>query len=79
MTTPKQIINVICDESDKGTTGMALYQPSLTKATRNKGGLTTFTFVVRVKDFIPEDALHGRLVAFLAIGTKDALKSQGLE
>lgn len=84
MVTPRQIIEVICNESDLGTPKMGLYQPELRRARRlKKGGVTELTFVVRTVDFSPNDVIMGtadnNLVAFLLLSTVGALKAGGLD
>lgn len=72
MTIP-ELFAAMCAASDAGVDGIGIYAPSLTNATRNKDGLTTLTFKVRVREFTPNDAMTG-LAAWLAIGTVPALK-----
>ncbi len=71
--TIKELLSEIADASDKGAPGLAIYQPSITGASRGRNGLTTITLKIRVSDFTPADVLRG-MKAWLAIGTIDALK-----
>lgn len=71
--TTKELIVAVIDGSEAGTPKLACYEPALTNASRNKRGLTTLTFKVRVSDFTPNDALNG-MKAWLCVGTVDALK-----
>ena len=71
--TTKELIGKMCDVSDEGGQHVGVYVPDLVKATRNKKGVTTLTFVVRTGEFTPDDALRG-LVRYLALSTITAAK-----
>lgn len=69
--TVKDLLAAICDANDAGADDVALYCPSITKATQGKNGLTTITLQVRVKEFTPNSVLNG-LRSSLALWTNEA-------
>lgn len=72
--TTKELIAAVIDASEAGNPKVACYEAALTNATRKKGGFTTLTFKIHVKDFTPNDVLLG-IKAWVCLGTHEALKS----
>jgi hypothetical protein len=71
--TVKELIIAVIDANEAGRQKLAVFEPELRQARRNKKGVTTLTFEVRQDQFTPEDALTG-IKTYLIIGTLTALQ-----
>ncbi len=71
--TKKDLLCAICDANDAGVDKVAIYEPQIKRARRDKRGWTTITLEVRVGEFQPSDLLDG-MVAYLALSTHEALR-----